>query len=182
MNNNDYYLAAVAAMEGANKKLKLFAECCYHVSDRQTLALALDCKCSVDTVENYRRAYYLYTVLGGDDSEPARQVWEHAPAALWVKAAQLWTRLELSPEKVFEYLETASEEGMTREQMAAVVDEKENHTPKWVRGIRHAIRFLTSSKNSWKTELPMDVRTRYDKAVDNFTKELQAIAESIQAS
>ena len=173
----DYYILAVSAWQQANRSLKHFAECCYHVSDRQTQVLAQDCGCSVDTIENYRNAYTLYTELGGDTSEPARKLWEHSSIALWVKAAQLRIRLSLSTDKILDYLQTASENNMTREQFAAQVDNAENDTPMWLRRLRSAIKFLKPSRDDYKgADMPPEVRERYDKAVEWFVSELEQIA------
>jgi hypothetical protein len=177
MNENYCYMEAVRAWQNANRNLKHFAECCYYVADRQTLALAQDCKCSVDTIENYRNSYALYMSLGGSDSEPVRECWEEANAALWVKAAQLRSRLELPLDKTWEYLQTATVENMTRESFAAHVDERENDTPKWIRRLRSAIRFLTPSKDDYKSGMPPELQERYDRAVAAFVAELEEIAE-----
>lgn len=178
MTTNDYYIEAVRTWQQSNKNLKHFAECCAMVDGKRTAALAADCKASVDTIQNYRNAYILYQqlVTNLETSEPAR-IWDEANVSLWVKAAQLKTRLGLSLEKVFEYLQTANEHNMTREQMAAVVDEKENKVPQWLRRIRHAIRILFPTRDDWKTEMPMEKRTRYEEATGRYVKELQAIAE-----
>jgi len=177
MNTKEYYLEAVSAWKQANKKLKHFAECCYHVSDRETQALAADCGCSVDTIENYRRAYVLYTELGRDASELVREAWDSASIALWVKAAQLRTRLELPLDKTFEYLSVAIDHNMTRESFAAHVDGKENNTPKWIRRLQQAIRLLAPSKDDYKSsDIPPLARERYDRAVETFVHELEEIA------
>lgn len=174
MNTQEYYLEAVRAWQQANRNLKHFAECCAKVSGAQTEALAADCKVSIDTIESYRRAYWLYEELM-DKSERAR-IWEQANITLWVKAAQLRTRFDLSLEKTWDYLEIANDVHMTRESFAAHVDEKENNTPKWIRRLRQAIRFLAPSKNDYKSDMPPELQTRYEQAVTAFVSELQAIA------
>lgn len=176
MKQDEYFFEAVKSWRQANKNLKHFAECCWHVSDRQTLALAQDCGCSPDTIANYRNAYVLFVELEGYRTRSA--VWEKSPIALWVKAAQLRTRLNLSLAKTWDYLQTASEEGMTREQLAAHVDSVENNTPRWIRRLRSAIRFLSPSKDDWKIEMDMGQRERYDRAVIAFVAELEEISAS----
>jgi len=173
----DHHIEAVRAWRQANKDLKHFAECCWHVDESDTKAVADDCKCSHDTVTNYRNAYGLYLDFGGDGYEPARNIWEEANIALWVKAARLRSSLELSNWKTWEYLQTAALEGMTREQLGAHVGEKENDTPHWLRRLRSVIRMLMPARADWKTELPPEKRARYEKAVAEFTAELKAIAE-----
>ncbi len=178
MKQNDYYLEAVRTWHEMGKKGKHFAECCWHVSDRQTKALAEDCGCSSDTIENYRNAYALY------QATPERigsVLWDSASVQLWVKAAQLKSRLELSVDVTMEYLQTASTHNMNRNQLAAHVDEKENHTPKWIRRLRSAIKFLAPSKDDYKSpDMPEQARERYDKAVTWFVGELEAIANETE--
>lgn len=177
----DHYTEAVRIWQQANKDLKHFSMCCALVDGRRTAFLAQDCKVSVDTIENYRNAYILFQHLqiNLETSEPAR-IWEEANISLWVKAAQLKKRLNLSVAKTFEYLQTASDENMTRESFAAHVDEKENDTPKWIRRILHAVRILKPSKDDWKTEMPIEKRTRYEQATARYVGELEEIAQSEQ--
>lgn len=175
----DYYIEAVSTWQQSDKNLKHFAECCANVDGNRTLALAQDCKCSVDTIENYRRAYRLYYFLEVEiESEPVRKLWQSAHISLWVRAAKLQKSLNLSNAKTMEYLQIASEEGMSRETFAAHVDTKENHTPQWIRRIRHAARILFPAKNDWVEEIPLERRERYRKATDWYISELEAIAEA----
>ncbi len=175
MNTQDYYLEAVRTWKDMNKKGKHFAECCWHVSDRQTKALAEDCGCSADTIENYRNAYTLYQQITSE--RVGSLLWDSASIQLWVKAAQLKSRLGLSVGVTAEYLRTAAAHNMNRNQLAAHVDEKENHVPKWIRRLRSAIKFLSPSKDDYKSpDMPVQARERYDKAVEWFVGELEAIA------
>lgn len=175
MNTNEYYLEAVRTWDEINKKGKHFAECCWHVSNRMTKALAEDCGCSVDTIENYRNAYALYQQMTSE--RIGSLLWDSASVQLWVKAAQLKNRLGLSVERTLEYLQTAAENNMTRDSFAAHVDEKENNTPKWIRRLRQAIKTLSPSKYDYKSEMPPVARERYEKAVTWFVAELDAIAK-----
>ena len=172
----NYYLEAVRAWQNSNKNLKHFAECCYHVSNRETQALAQDCGCSVDTIEKYRLAYTLYTEL--ETSAQGGFLWDSANISLWVKAAQLRQRLEIPLEKTQEYLSTAVEHNMTRESFAAHVDEKENKVPKWIRVIHDISRKL--KRDDWATEIPHDLRDRYNRARDELAAVLDEIAETMQ--
>jgi hypothetical protein len=173
LSSTEYYLEAVRAWQQANKNLKHFARCCYHVSNRETQALAADCGCSVDTIEKYRMAYSLYTEL--ETSAQGGFLWDSANISLWVKAAQLRQRLDIPLDTVHEYLETAIDHNMTRESFAAHVDGKENKTPIWIRRLRNAIKVLSPSKQDFKSEMRPDLRERYDTAVERFSSELQAI-------
>ena len=178
MKTNDYYIAAVAAWQAANKNLKHFAQCCAQVSDLETAALAADCKCSPDTIERYRRAWWLYQEMGGglpNGSDGIDALWESAGIGLWVKAARLRTTLEIPLPKIREYLETANAEGMTREQFAANVDAAENKRPVWERVLLSMVERL--SKPAWISKMPEDKRARYEKALAWFAAELQAITE-----
>jgi len=182
MNTNDYYIEAVSAWQQANRNLKHFAECCYHVSGTATQALAQDCGCSVDTIENYRNAYTLFIELDGEISERVRKFWGQANISLWIKAAQIRIRLYLPLSTIWEYLQTATLEHMTRETFAAHVDEKENDTPKWIRRLKSAIRFLAPSRYDYKSEMPPLLQRRYDQAVAVFVAELEAIAGEAEAA
>ena len=173
---SDYYTEAVRTWQQSDKNLKHFAECCANVDGRKTLALSQDCKCSVDTIENYRAAYVLYYRL--IEHPNCSEVWQNAHISLWVKAARLQKQLHLSNEKIYEYLQIADEAGMSRETFAAHVDTKENKTPQWIRRIKHAARILFPAKNDWVEEIPLDRRERYRKATDWYIAELEAIAEA----
>jgi len=177
MNQNEYYIAAVESWQKANRSLKDFALHCYHVSDRQTLALAQDCGCSYETVNNYRNAYTLFVELEGLTLYPVTETWEQAHISLWVKAAQLRKSLNLSIHKTWDYLQTATLANMTRESFAAHVDEKENDTPKWIRRLQSIISRIAPSKDDWKTEMSPAARDRYDRAVAAFVHELEEIAK-----
>lgn len=181
MNSKYYYIEAVRTWQDVNRKLKHFAECCYHVSNRETRALAEDCGCSVDTIENYRNAWTLYTELGGEKSERFGFLWDTASISLWVKAAQMRRKLEIPLERTADYLETAIKEDMTRDQFAAVVDEKENKTPKWARALQSVAAKLSTIEARWVTSMPDDKRERYHKAVRDFQAALEEIAGEVKA-
>lgn len=172
----DWHIRAVSFWKKANADLKLFSEACYNV-DRKD-ALAADCKCSVRTIQFYAAAWSLYQELLREyGSETVSLMWERGEISLWRKAPQLRSTLNLSLETTREYLEIAIENNMTRESFSAHVDTKENKTPQWLRRLRSAIRSLSISKDDWKTELPIEKRERYEKAVAWFVAELQEIAE-----
>jgi len=172
----NYYFEAVRTWQQNDKNLKKFSYLCAMVDGRETASLAEDCGVSVDTIEQYRNAWRLYYMMGGEESDPARKLWESASIMLWKKAAQFWGRLDLSIETITDYLETGNEHNMTREQFSAHIDEKENDTPKWIRRLQHAIKFLRPSRNDYKSEMPPHVQKRYDEAVEVFVNELQQIA------
>lgn len=176
---NDYYLEAVATAQELSKKQKHFAECCANVSGKRTQALAQDCGLSVDSIEQYRNTYFLYTTLQDyfRTSERVRKLWETAPFHLWRVAAQLHVRLNLSLDKTLEYLATAGKQRMTREQFAAHVDEKENDTPKWKRRLLSAMRLLKPSKDDYKSEMPPKAQARYEQWISYSARELEEIAE-----
>ena len=174
---NDYYLEAVRTWQQSDKNLKHFAECCANVDGTRTLALAQDCKCSVDTIENYRNAYALYYRL--IELPNSSEVWREAHISLWVKAAKLQKVLGLSDEKIMDYLQTASEEGMSRETFAAHVDNKENHIPQWQRRILHVVKLLTGTRHDWKSEMPPELQKRFDEATEIYSTALQQIADAV---
>ena len=89
------------------------------------------------------------------------------------------TRLDMTVEKTFDYLQIAAADNMTRETFAAHVDGKENKTPQWIRRLQSAIRHLRPSKDDWKTDMPPETRERYDAAVEWFTHELEEIAQAV---
>ena len=182
MNQNDYYIWAVTAWQNGDKQYKRFAECCYYVADRETQALAADCKCSVDTIERYRNAYTLFLELGGAENPTCAEVWEQANISLWVKAASLRRKLNITSAQIFDYLRTASENGMTREQMAANVEEIESHIPQWVRRITGVIKSLNKSLTDYKSDLTPEQQEKYQAAVTRFMADLEELmAESESA-
>lgn len=173
----DWHIQAVALWQKTNANLKLFSEACYNVNNKE--ALAEDCKCNVRTIQYYAAAWSLYQELIREyGNETVSLMWERGEIALWRKAPQLRSTLNLSLEKTYEYLGGAIEHDMTREQMAAHVDGKENKTPQWIRRLKSAIRFLTPSRNDYKSEMPPQLQSRYDKAVSDFVAELEAIAQA----
>lgn len=174
---NDYYTEAVRSYQQANKNLKHFAECCAHLADDRLPSLAVDCGVSQKTVNNYRDAYLLYVELGRN-VEAVSKLWQTGNISLWVKAAQLQTQLNLPSDKIEEYLGIAVDNSMTRESFAAHVDEAENHTPKWIRRLQQAIRFLKPTRSDYKADMPPILQERYDAAVAAFVAELEAIAEA----
>lgn len=159
--------------QAANRDLKLFAECCYHVSGRETAALAADCGLSVDAIEGYRLAYALKIELDG--IRAGSEVWEKSNISLWVKAARMRRSLGMDLEKIAEYLEVAANEQMTREQFAAHVDEKENRIPRWARRLNTIWKSLQKMNDDYKSEMPPPIRERYERAVKAFAEELEAI-------
>lgn len=176
MNTMDWHLRAVTYWKKANINLKLFSEACYHVENKE--ALAADCSCSLRTIQFYAAAWSLYQELLREyGDETVSLLWEQGELSLWRKAPQLRSTLNLSLETIYDYLQTAVQTNMTRESFAAHVDEKENDTPKWIRRIKQAIRFLRPSKQDYKSELPPELQERYERAVDTFVAELQAIAQ-----
>ena len=176
MNQNDYHAEAVRTWQRVNGDLKHFSDCCYHVENK--IDLAADCKCNVRTIQFYAAAWSLYQELLGEyETKPVSLMWERGEIALWRKAPELRNRLDLSLDKTYEYLEVAIEGNMTRESFAAHVDNKENHTPKWIRRLQSAIRFLKPSKDDYKSEMPPEAQARYERAVTVFVSELEAIAQ-----
>jgi hypothetical protein len=176
MNNEEYYFEGVIAWQDANKNLKHFAECCYHVPNRT--ALAADCKCSPRTVEYYAAAWSLYQELLREYGETVSRLWEDGEISLWRKSPQLRSTLHLSLEKTYEYIKTAIANSMTREQLAAHVDNAENDTPRWIRRLQSIIRLISPSKWDYKSELPPEVHVRYDCAVAAFVAALEEIAKA----
>ncbi len=175
---NEYYLEAVELSQRIDRDYKRFAFCCAQVSGHRTAALAADCKMSTSTIEKYRNAYALKVRFGIDrKAERVTKLWNAAPMSLWRKAAELESSLGLSLDTIWDYLVTASLHNMTRESFAAHVDEKENDTPKWLRRLRSIVSRLAPSRDDYKSEMPPEIRTRYDLAVAVFVAELQAIAE-----
>ena len=180
MNTQDYYLEAVRAWQSANQNLKRFAECCYHVKDKD--GLAEDCGVKLRTVQYYAAAWSLYQELLLEyPNATVALMWERGEISLWRKAPELRSQLQLSLAQTKDYLETAIDHHMTRESFSAHVDEKENDTPKWIRRLRSAIKFLSPSKGDYKSEMPPHVQERYNQAVAWFVNELDEIAEMEKA-
>ncbi len=176
MNQQEYHFEGVRAWQNADKNLKLFAECCYNVHNKQ--ALASDCGCDIRTVQYYAAAWSLYQEFIREYGETVSFLWERGQIQLWRKAPELRKNLDLSLEQTREYLSEAITENMTRESFSAHVDEKENHTPKWIRRLQSAIKHLKPSKDDWKTDMPFELRQKYDRAVSRFVAELEEIAQA----
>jgi hypothetical protein len=175
---NDYYREAVELSQRIDKDFKRFSFCCAQVSGKRTGSLAADCKMSVATIEKYRNAYALKVRFEIDHrpSERVTKLWNAAPMSLWRKAAELESSLGLSLDKIWDYLETASEYGMTRESFSAHIDEKENHTPKWIRRLQSAIRFLKPLRDDYKgADMPPEIRTEFDRLVAEFATGLERL-------
>lgn len=177
---SEYYIEAVHTYQQANKNLKHFAYLCAMVDGKKTAALADDCKCSVDTIEQYRNAYVLRMRMEIElESEHVRKLWESVNIDVWKKAAQLWSRLDLTTSQMSEYLIVADEHGMSRDSFAAHVDEKENKLPKWIRVIRGIARSLR--RDDWMTEIPHSLRDEYVEKRDALASVLERIAEAVEA-
>lgn len=182
MNEQEYYIAGVAAAQEISRKSKFFAECCFHVGGRLTLAFSQDCGWSVDTIERYRNAYTLFLELGGAENPTCAGV----RLSFRRNAAAFTHRLIFAcshtPAQIFDYLRTASENGMTREQMAANVEEIESHIPQWVRRITGVIKSLTKSLTDYKSDLTPEQQEKYQAAVTRFMEDLEELmTESEQA-
>lgn len=169
----EYYIEAVRAYQGADKNLKHFAECCAKVEGKRTAALAADCKCSVDTIERYRNAYRLYYMMGVElESERCGSLWKAAPIGVWCAASKLKDEHNLTMAQTLEYIETGK--NMNSKSFSAHVDEKESKIPKWIKRLRSVAKMLKTG--DWMTEMSADNRERYERAVEAFKAELEAIA------
>ena len=175
MTEDDYYSEAVLSRDKSDKSLKHFALCCANVSGSRTADLAADCECSVATIEIYRNVYKLYYEMGVNiESEHVQKLWRDVKIDLWRQAVKHKSRYNLTYQQVMDYL--IDGKGMSRESFSAHIDEKENDTPKWIRRLQHAIKFLRPSRNDYKSEMPPHVQKRYDEAVEVFVSELEQIA------
>lgn len=171
----DWHIRAVDNWNKANQNLKLFSEACYHVDNKE--ALAVDCKCSTRTIQYYAAAWSLYQEMLLEFGETVSLLWERGEISLWRKAPQLRSTLNLTLDKTYEYVKIAIENDMNRDSFAAHVDNKENKTPQWIRRIQHAAKILFPSKNDWKSDMPFEKRERYEKATAWYIAELKEIAE-----
>jgi len=177
MNQQEYYFEAVQAWKNINKYGKHFAECCYHVEDKNSLAV--DCGCSVRTIQYYAAAWSLYQEMVYEfQNETVSLMWEQGEIQLWRKAPELRKQLGLSLEQTKEYLATAISENMTRESFSAHVDEKENKIPKWIRRLQDIARKLRPMKYDWKTEIPVTYRAEFEQATEQYAAVLEKIANA----
>lgn len=171
----DWHIRAVDHWQKANQNLKLFAEDCYNVENKQ--ALADDCQCSSRTIQLYAAAWGLYQELLETYGETVSLLWERGEISVWRKAPQLQNSLGLTLDKTYDYLKTAIEHGMNRDSFAAHVDNKENSTPQWARRILHAIKILLPTNMDWIVGMPRDKRAKYQRATDAYIQALKEIAE-----
>ena len=171
----DYYTEAVFAWQKANKNLKHFAECCYHVDNK--IALAADCCCSVRTIQFYAAAWSLFLELSREyEATSVSLLWERGEISLWRKAPELRSRYELSLAQTRDYLETAVENNMTRESFAAHVDEKENDTPQWIRRLQSICASLKKISGDYKgADMPGAAQERLRQANEWYANELNEI-------
>lgn len=177
MSEKEYHFEAVRAWQSANRNLKHFAECCYHVEDK--IALAADCCCTVRTVQLYAAAWSLYQELIHEyKSETVSLLWERGEISLWRKAPQLRSTLGLSLDKTYDYLQEAINNDMTRETFAAHVDTKENKLPNWVRRLRSIADKLRLLRDDYKTEIPHEYRAEFDAWTVQGAELLAKIAEA----
>jgi thymidylate synthase ThyX len=172
---SDYYAEAVRTWQGANRDLKHFAECCALVDGHQTAALATDCRLSVDSIEAYRNAYSLYYSFDVEASETVR-MWEQGNISLWLAAAK--RRNSIEPDALKDYLSDAVENGATVEAFRVALDNHNRTKPEWTERLRKLVKTLFKLRTDYKSiDMPPAIRERFERAVQVFEMELQAIAE-----
>ena len=110
--------SAVKAWQTSNKNLKEFARCCAMVDDKETARLARACNnLSVDTIENYRRAYRLY--YAHIESDTYQKMWDEMNISMFVTAAK--AQKDYQPAELTSKLAEAYECEYTVEQFRAVL-------------------------------------------------------------
>jgi hypothetical protein len=171
----DYYASAVQTWNDTNKTFKEFASACALVEGHRTAALAADCRLSVDSIESYRNAYRLYYDLD-IESDTSRKLWEQANISLWIAAAKRRNSIPL--DALRDYLSDAVDNGATVEQFRVILDNHNRTKPEWAERLRKLVKTLFRLRTDYKTELPPTLRERFERAVQAFETELQAIAES----
>jgi hypothetical protein len=171
---NDHYIDAVRFWNEGEKSKKLFAYECAMVEGRHTLALAQDCRVSIDTIEAYRNAYKLFYAFD-IESDTSRKLWDGANISLFVDAAK--RRNSIHDSALFDYLSDAVTNGATVEALRVVLDNHNRTKPEWTTRLAKLIKTLFKLRTDYKSELPESLRERFENAVHVFELELSAISE-----
>ena len=172
----DYYFEAVRSWQSGNKTYWHFAECAAQVDDRRTAALAADCGVSVDTVEVYRRAYKLfYEMTVNFETSDIYRMREHSNISLWIAAAKRRSHHDLKTLK--DYLQMATDEKMTVEQLRVELDSRSAVKPEWTKRLQGLIKTLFKLRTDWKTEIPATKRDEFENWLLGFERWVKALAE-----
>ena len=127
-------------------------------------------------MENYRNAYRLYYELAVTTENPIiSEVWERANISLWIAAAKRRKNHDLST--IAEYLQTATDNGMTVEQLRVELDSRSASRPDWVGRLRGLIKTLFKLRTDWKTEIPADKKEQFENWLEGFERWVKELAE-----
>ena len=169
-----HYGEAVRLWQEGDQTRKLFAYECAMVDGRRTLALAQDCRVSVDTIENHRNAYRLAYALDLETSDTNR-IWEGVGITLWIHAAK--KRGEISDETLRSYLNDALDNGTTPEAFRVLLNNHNRSNPEWASRLLRIAKYLLNFRRDYKAGLPLTVQERFENAARAFESELEHIAQ-----
>ena len=177
---DSHYDSAVHHWKGRDKNSKEFAKDCAFVSKKDTAKLAAELKVSVDLIELHRNSYRMYRAMLTHLEDPEiDRLWRDANISLWTRGAKIRSARDMSYEKMFGYLATAFNKGMTVEAFGAYVDEEERER-KVARWVRQLISFSNRIKNyfdgKFMESVPACKQERLRTLMDYVAVELAAIA------
>lgn len=174
----DDFSLAVECWNNSQDDLRGFAKYAARVSGEQTKLLAEACKCSVDKVENYRRAYRLFYELQRYVETPdISRMWAESDVSLWVESAKLKSKYELDLFTIYNYMRDG--EGMSIEAYRAHVDADCDKRPEWVRRLATIDKKLTKLETDYMSEVPPDVQAVFRNATREFRERLQGIEVTV---
>ncbi len=164
---------AVDAYRKSRGSLKVFAKHAARVDGEKTRALAEKCECSVDKVENHRRAYRLYYALGRELETPdIHRMWVDRDVGIFVEAAKIKDKWGLTNAQIYEDMQDG--EGMSIEAFRALVNAKYDTRPEWQVRLQ-TIRKKVDRFYAYIPEMPPDLQVELQKAFDEFGERLERI-------
>ena len=181
---DSHYDSAVHHWRGRDKNSKEFAKDCAFVSKKDTAKLAAELKVSVDLIELHRNAYRMFRAMLTHIEDPEiERLWRDANISLWTRGAKMRSARDMSYEKMFGYLATAFNKGMTVEAFGAYVDEEEKGR-KVDRWVRQLISFSKKIKSyfdgKFMDSVPACKQERLRTLMEYVSVELAAIAEDAE--
>lgn len=174
----DHYLDAVRFWQDGEKSRKLFAYECAMVDGLQTLALAQDCRVSVDTIEAHRNAWKLFYALD-IESDTSRKLWDGLNISIWIAAARKVNSLPL--DVLRDYLLDALDSGCTVEAFRVMLDNHTRTKPEWTTRLAKVAKLLHKMREDYKSEIPLPLRNMFEIALLDFENTLNAMNQIAQA-
>ena len=168
----DDFELAVQAWNGKETNEKEFAKYAARVSGERTRDLATACKCSVDKIENYRRAYTLYYNLQRFVETPdVSRMWSENTISFWIESAKVQGKHGLDLATVYGHMQDGV--GMTVEAYRATINGVCDARPEWLRRLLTIKGKLQKLYNDYMSEMPPNVQEEFRQAVAEFERRLE---------